>query len=55
MPYPVFEPWTFGIAAGYPNHYTAWSPENYLTILQLSFPFIEVKAEQQLQDFYVTL
>ena len=25
MPYPVFEPGTFGVAAGSPSHYTAWS------------------------------
>ena len=25
MPYPIFEPGTFGVAASSPNHYTAWS------------------------------
>ena len=25
MPYPGFEPGTFGVAAGTPSHYTAWS------------------------------
>ena len=25
MPYPEFEPGTFGVAAGSPNHYTVWS------------------------------
>ena len=25
IPYPGFEPRTFGVADGFPNHYTAWS------------------------------
>ena len=30
MPYPGFEPGTFGVAADYPRHYTAWSALLYI-------------------------
>ena len=26
MPYTVIEPNSFGVANGFPNHYTTWSP-----------------------------
>ena len=30
MLYLTFEPGTFGAAAGYPSHYTAWSAEYFI-------------------------
>ena len=33
MPYPGFEPGTFGEAAGSPNHCTAWTATNSCTLL----------------------
>ena len=37
MPYPGFEPGTFGAAAGFPGHYTAWSALNDIILECLSY------------------